>query len=139
MQAKAPVTRRIARAAADALNAAMQERMPPARILRKAYHAQLMLRQNGGDLPMSQDVASAAAAEWAVALWPDEASGRVQMRFAKFLDTMEVPYKANVPAADGKLRIDILLRRDMDKVRKPTYVRLRKDEGFSAEFAVHQG
>ena len=126
--AQAPVTQRIVAAAAKALGAAMgaaaaaaggaagAARPPPARLLRKAYHAQLLLQHGGGELPLDEDVASAAAAEWAVALWPDETAGRVQSRFTKFLDAMEVPYAANVPAADGRLRIDVLLRRSMDQV-----------------------
>jgi hypothetical protein len=126
--ATAPVTQRIGAEVADALAASMAAptaagsvkraaRPPPARLLRKAYHAQMLLRHGGGDLPLAVDVASAAAAEWAVALWPDDTSGRVQQRFTRFLDAMQVPYMANVPAADGRLRVDVLLSRSGDQVR----------------------
>lgn len=129
--AQAPVTKRIAAQVAEALSASMAAaaaaaggaaaaraaRPPPDRLLRKVYHAQMLLRHGGGELPLTEDVASSAAAAWAVALWPDETAGRVQSRFTRFLDAMEVPYAANVPAADGRLRIDVLLRRDLDQVR----------------------
>jgi hypothetical protein len=112
------VTIRVAAATATSLSnqLARPGGIPP-RLLRKAYHAQTLLRFGGGDLPLAEDVAALAAAEWAVSLWPSTVGSHVQLRFTRFLDAMHVPYKANVPAGDGRLRVDIMLSRTDDKVR----------------------
>lgn len=88
----------------------------PDRILRKAFHAQMLLRHHGGDLPLSQGVAAAAATEWAATLWPQGHSELVQSRLVRFLDAMRVPHKANVPVADGLLRINVQVEQSKGEV-----------------------
>eukprot|EP00892_Ulva_mutabilis_P012580 jgi/Ulvmu1/9695/UM055_0033.1 len=118
--AELPAAARVCAAAAEALDVAVAGadaggRPVPGRVLRKAYHAQMLLRLSGGELPLGAAAASTAAAEWASETWPQGHSALVQARLVRFLEAMRVPFSANVPVDGGRLRIDVQVEQSHGK------------------------
>jgi hypothetical protein len=111
---------RVTRATGAALDAAVAAGTAPARLLRKAYLAQLFLESVGGDLPLGNEAAAAAATDSAMAQWPSESAESVRQRYVRFLEVMGVPHKTLKPAANGRLRVHIALIRTADQARRPT-------------------
>lgn len=126
--ASTPEAERLCAAAAAALDAAVATadaggRSVPERVLRKAYHAQMMLRLRGGDLPLGAAAASTAAAAWAAETWPQGHAQLVQSRLVRFLEAMRVPFKANVPVDDGRLRVGVAVEQSKGEVRPRWFAR----------------